>query len=189
MIKYFTTFFFLSVNSYLVVIFLKLKGCPRRLKIQKWYKWMMVICLKPNLYSTWRSFLLTKLRRYLYLLPLEGSQESIDTSLLYDNFIRRIKEAHHRLKMELDLQSLFGLYSCTHWLRPRNTPPPPFLRIWAHVQGRYWSARAKIDDIALWPLPEAYSHAWPLPWSWLPPPPFRQLTNAASITHREERLC
>ncbi len=29
--------------------------------------------------------------------------------------------------MELDLQSLFGLhvYSCTHCLRPRNSPPPP----------------------------------------------------------------
>ncbi len=36
----------------------------------------------------------------------------------------------HRLNMELDLQSLFGLlctlYSCTHWLRP--TPPfSPYL--------------------------------------------------------------
>ncbi len=32
----------------------------------------------------------------------------------------------HRLKMKLDLQSLFGLHvhSCTHWLRPHNTPPP-----------------------------------------------------------------
>jgi hypothetical protein len=28
----------------------------------------------------------------------------------------------HRLNMEVDLQSLFGLHvhSCTHWLRPRN---------------------------------------------------------------------
>jgi hypothetical protein len=33
----------------------------------------------------------------------------------------------HRLKMELDLQSLFRLYvhSYTYWLRPRNPPPPP----------------------------------------------------------------
>jgi hypothetical protein len=31
--------------------------------------------------------------------------------------------------MELDLQSLFGLhvYSCTHRLRPRNSPPQPHL--------------------------------------------------------------
>jgi hypothetical protein len=31
------------------------------------------------------------------------------------------------LNMELDLQSLFGLHvhGCTHWLRPRNLPPPP----------------------------------------------------------------
>ncbi len=35
---------------------------------------------------------------------------------------------------------------CTHWLRPRNSPYP---RIWAHIRGRYWSA--KIDDISLWP--------------------------------------
>ncbi len=36
----------------------------------------------------------------------------------------------HRLKMELDLQSLFGLHvhSCTHWLRHRiHTPHPPHL--------------------------------------------------------------
>jgi hypothetical protein len=33
----------------------------------------------------------------------------------------------HRLNIELDLQSLFELYvhSCTHWLRLRNSPPPP----------------------------------------------------------------
>jgi hypothetical protein len=63
--------------------------------------------------------------------------------------------------MELDVQSLFGLHvhSCTHWLRPRNLPPPhvyscthwlrprnpPPPRIWAHIGGRNWSA--KIDDI------------------------------------------
>jgi hypothetical protein len=54
--------------------------------------------------------------------------------------------------MDLDLQSLFGLHvhSCTHWLRPRNfPPPPPSPRIWAHIRGRYWSS--KIDDISLWP--------------------------------------
>jgi hypothetical protein len=32
---------------------------------------------------------------------------------------------NHRLNMELDLQSLYG-HSCTHWLRPRKPPPPPF---------------------------------------------------------------
>ncbi len=33
----------------------------------------------------------------------------------------------HRLNMELDRQSLFGLHvhSCTHWLRARHPPPPP----------------------------------------------------------------
>jgi hypothetical protein len=53
------------------------------------------------------------------------------------------------LSMELDLQSLLiGLHvhSCTHWLRPQNPPPC----IWAHIRGRYWSA--KIDDVSLGPL-------------------------------------
>jgi hypothetical protein len=57
----------------------------------------------------------------------------------------------HRLNMELDLQSLFGLHvqfvhRCTYWLRPPATSPPC---IWAQIRGRYWSA--KIDDIFLWP--------------------------------------
>jgi hypothetical protein len=56
----------------------------------------------------------------------------------------------HRLNMELDLQSSFGLYvspdvhSCSHWLRPRNPPPPAFGLIY---EERFWSA--KIDDISL----------------------------------------
>ncbi len=37
------------------------------------------------------------------------------------------------------------LYSCTHWLRPRNFPPPP--STWAHIRGHYWAA--KIGDIFL----------------------------------------
>jgi hypothetical protein len=34
--------------------------------------------------------------------------------------------ARQNLNMELDLQSFFGLHvhSCTHWLRPRNSPLP-----------------------------------------------------------------
>ncbi len=51
--------------------------------------------------------------------------------------------------MALDLQSLLGLL-CTAVLigrdpaTPPSPPPPP---IWAHMRGRYWSA--KIDDISL----------------------------------------
>ncbi len=61
---------------------------------------------------------------------------------------------NHRLNMELDLPSLFGLHvhSCTHGLRPRTTPPIP--RIWAHIWGHHWLA--KIDDISL--LPPACNH-------------------------------
>jgi hypothetical protein len=48
--------------------------------------------------------------------------------------------------MELDLQSLFGLHvhSCIHWLRPPRNPLPSSC-IWAHIRGRYWSA--KIDPL------------------------------------------
>ncbi len=62
-----------------------------------------------------------------------------------------MEHGEHRLNMELDLQSLFGLHvhSCTHLLRSR-TPSPP--RIWAHIRGRWWSA--KIDDISLCPPDE-----------------------------------
>ena len=57
------------------------------------------------------------------------------------------------LNMELHLQSLFGLHAHSlvttvliSW-DPATPPHPP--RIWAHIRGRYWSA--KIDDIYLWP--------------------------------------
>jgi hypothetical protein len=62
------------------------------------------------------------------------------------------KICSHRLNIALRLQSLFGLHvqSCNHWLRPRNRTSPPLPpRIWAHIQGRYWSA--KIGDISLRP--------------------------------------
>ncbi len=51
----------------------------------------------------------------------------------------------HRLNMDLDLQSLFGLHvhSCTHWLRPCNNPPSP--RIWAQIRGRLGQPRKTIS--------------------------------------------
>jgi hypothetical protein len=50
------------------------------------------------------------------------------------------------LKIELDLQSLFGLL-CTAVLIGRDPATPPLPRIWARIRGRYWSA--KINDISL----------------------------------------
>jgi hypothetical protein len=50
---------------------------------------------------------------------------------------------NRRLNMELDPQRLFGIL-CVHLYSLANTPLP---RIWAHIRGRYWSA--KIDDISL----------------------------------------
>ncbi len=52
----------------------------------------------------------------------------------------------HRLDMELDLQSLFGLL-CTAVLMAETPQLPPPPRIWPHIRGRDWSA--KIDDISL----------------------------------------
>ncbi len=44
-------------------------------------------------------------------------------------FLHQNKCLSHWLNMELDLHSLFGIHvhSCTHWMRPRNYPPPPHL--------------------------------------------------------------
>ncbi len=53
---------------------------------------------------------------------------------------------HQRLNMKLDLWAPCAqLYS----LAETPQPPPPAPRIWAHMRGRYWSA--KKDDISLWP--------------------------------------
>ncbi len=50
--------------------------------------------------------------------------------------------------MVLDLQSLFGLLCIAVLIGwDPATPPPPAPRIWAHIRGRYWSA--KVDDISL----------------------------------------
>ncbi len=58
-----------------------------------------------------------------------------------------VEELYHRLNVELDLQSLFGLHvHCAQLYSLAETPQlPP--HIWAHIQGCYWSA--KIDDISL----------------------------------------
>jgi hypothetical protein len=53
------------------------------------------------------------------------------------------------------------LHSCTHWLR---LPP----RIWAHIRGRYWSA--KIDDSLCNPLviPVSFGVGWRVWGQWRP---------------------
>jgi hypothetical protein len=49
----------------------------------------------------------------------------------------------HRLNMELDLQSLFGLHvpSCTYWPRPRNPPPPHLGSLYEGVIGQAQDGR------------------------------------------------
>jgi hypothetical protein len=58
----------------------------------------------------------------------------------------------HRLNMEVDLQSLFGLHvivtGCAQLYSLAEAPQPPVSpRIGTRLRGRYWSA--KIDDICL----------------------------------------
>jgi hypothetical protein len=52
----------------------------------------------------------------------------------------RRKCVRHRLNIELDLQSLFGLHvtlcALLYSLADHATPPPPIRRIWARIRGR-----------------------------------------------------
>jgi hypothetical protein len=56
------------------------------------------------------------------------------------------KNAQVKYGVSLDLQSLFGLL-CTAVLRPRNSPLPLPPRIWAHIRGRYWSAKIETTSL------------------------------------------
>jgi hypothetical protein len=67
---------------------------------------------------------------FLLSLILERTVSVLNNKNRNPRFLEATAIAHrlnHRLNMELDLQSLFGLHvhSCTHWLRPRNPLPPP----------------------------------------------------------------
>ncbi len=87
------------------------------------------------------------------LADMKRRQVDIQTNAILAKIQRRGIGRKHRLNVELDLQSLSGL-----WLRPR-TPPPPIPRILAHIRGRDWPA--KIDDISLSCDPLA-GRQWPV---------------------------
>jgi len=92
--------------------------------------------------------LMYQLERQLKLLADNSTRQS-DISgasrlMQIINCFSKRQEVLQRVNMESDLQGLF-VHSCTHWLRPRTSPPFP--RIWAHIRGRSWST--KIDDISL----------------------------------------
>ena len=63
-------------------------------------------------------------KRGLQIFRLMEMGELVPTEVVLDILAEVGRQ--HRLNMELDLQSLFGLHvhGFTHWLRPRNTPPP-----------------------------------------------------------------
>ncbi len=60
-------------------------------------------------------------------------------------FLHLSKSITHRLNMEISKVYLGSMCRAVYSLAETpQTPPPPF---WAHIQGRYWSA--KKDDISL----------------------------------------
>jgi hypothetical protein len=90
----------------------------------------------------WDSRSITFSCRLIWCAPIE--MHILSKKSLFGELFLFVK---HRSNMEVDLQSLFGLnvHTCTHWLRPRCSPPPPAFGL--VLRGRYWSA--KIDDISL----------------------------------------
>ncbi len=66
-------------------------------------------------------------RRPLLMALLSKVSSNSITRLSGLGLTRKYRHTYCGFNMELDLQSLFGLHvhSCTHWLRPRNSPPPP----------------------------------------------------------------
>ncbi len=138
-------------------VFLCNSGCPQfNLMTSNVPKWQNDFRQNGWTFFTWVCWL-------RWLPRGEGRHPKIwapSHPLALDQYTKTInKQNDHRLNVELDFQSLFGLHVqclCTAVLigwGPATTPRP---RIWAHilVRGRYWSA--KIDDISLWP-PENYT--------------------------------
>ncbi len=79
-----------------------------------------------------------------------SAEKKAEGMKISDNPPLRITVYNHRLNMELDLHSLLGLPRTAAVYSLAETPqlpPPPSLRIWAQIRGRYWSE--KIDDISL----------------------------------------
>ncbi len=74
-----------------------------------------------------------------------------DIIILYTS-IGSLTSPNHRLNMELNLLSLFGLHvhSCTHWLIHRDSPPPPHLDSYTRAL-----LVSKIDDISLCSRPKS----------------------------------
>ncbi len=72
--------------------------------------------VKGNNHMLWRA-----IRRYKTTLSSEGEKPQVKYGVRSAKFIWA------------------PVYSCTHSLRPRNSPPPP--SIWAHIRVHYWSAK------------------------------------------------
>ncbi len=67
-------------------------------------------------------------------------------------FMLNWNQWNHRLNMELDLQSLFGLLCTLHLysLAETETPPlPPPPHIWAQIRVSYWSATSLCNHLIL----------------------------------------
>ncbi len=76
----------------------------------------------------------------------------------------------HSLNMEVDLQSYWGsmsrdVHSCTHWLRPRNSPPPPHLD--SYYEGLLVSKDRRHLFVTTWPQCSVSEYYWKFPGSLL----------------------
>ncbi len=99
-------------------------------------------CCAGRPYVAWRAD--TTTRRHSRLPPhSQGLQSRLDTFNIGNHMPEStLTLCQSRLYPPV---RVFGFGLCTHWLDPETSSP----RIWAHVRGRYWSA--KIDDDPLIP--------------------------------------
>ncbi len=72
----------------------------------------------------------------------------------FDHIFLTHIQSVHSVKMELDLKFNWApVYSCTHWLKPRNSSPPAF--------GRCWSSKIKGLFVIPWVGPNGCGFCQP----------------------------
>jgi hypothetical protein len=85
-------------------------------------------CKSNILFGLPLSLIINKACVVCYLIIYKSTGYGFDLYNITHNLLRLFHQGFqyiHRLNMELDLQSWLHVYSCTPWLRPRNSPPPP----------------------------------------------------------------